>query len=676
MASKIRYRPQTKAAFYDPDVGPKPRPPKDVRNTLPKRPTGVRPQARPGSFKPPPAGPVIVPKRARPGVRPQSQPGSFARPKIVTTKRGGGSRAGCGGGGVAAGAGRAGPGYVPPQLPDFHAPPTQTPMADLAAQTRALVETVYGPQRQQIEQQIADEAARSQARAAQMAGIYEQLGQFVRGEQGDIQGIYRNAAGDMANFNKGWSDGANLSAAQASAAEQANLNYLGSPQTAAPYGSAGKIAEAGQQIAGALETAGAGWGSYAATLPGIYTRMGALDIRQMLGEGAQRETQLRQGLTELGSKEAADILDYLTQQQQTQAQAYQNWQEGRARYQQWAFEQGQDWRRAQAAALATQQKQQLDLLKFQLGQRQKAREFQAGQKWKAIAATQAQQRIGQGQQRIGVSKAGVLLGIRRENRADATEAFQQRMAIQKGDLANKRYYQGVARDLSKSGTMYVYDPQRGVRVLRDTAGNPVLTADERHFQRTIAIAEQTLNLSTMRTKAGIAQRWAGLRQQDRKIQLSVLKVQEQIRQANARLKLAGISADQRQQTIDNLKSYRDKMVALRNVSNQLAAQRVKISAGSAQLTQQNKRETAINKVRTAIWRDMPTRVFPPLKTGEHLTKFQQIYRFYLGQYQDTLKPWDAVGDLDRIIRAAMPYRKFGKKKTGAGTTGAPWAQTP
>src|SRR5262249_42698608 len=352
MASKIRYRPQTKAAFYDPDVGPKPRPPKDVRNTIPKRPAGVRPQARPGSFKPPPAGPVIVPKRARPGVRPQSQPGSFARPKIVTTKKGGGGRAG-GGGGVAAGAGRAGTGYVPPQLPDFYAPPTQTPMADLAAQTRALVETVYGPQRQQIEQQIADEAARSSARAAQMAGIYQQLGQFVQSQQGDIQNIYRTAAGDMANFNKGWSDGANLSAAQASAAEQANLNYLGSPQTAAPYGSAGKIAEAGQQIAGALETAGAGWGSYAATLPGIYTRMGALDIRQMLGEGAQRETQLRQGLTELGSKEAADILSYLTETQKTQAQQYADWQSGRAKYQQWAYEQrGQarkDWVNQQLA---------------------------------------------------------------------------------------------------------------------------------------------------------------------------------------------------------------------------------------------------------------------------------------------------------------------------------------
>src|SRR5262245_26277994 len=147
MAKKVPpYRPQTKTSYY---AGTKTPPRRPVTVTVPKGPAGVRPQARPGSF---------------------------TSPTIVTTKKPGG-----GGGKPAAGAGRAGTGYVPPQLPDFYAPPTQTPMADLAAQTRALVETVYGPQRQQIEQQIADEAARSQARAAQMAGIYEQLGQFVRG---------------------------------------------------------------------------------------------------------------------------------------------------------------------------------------------------------------------------------------------------------------------------------------------------------------------------------------------------------------------------------------------------------------------------------------------------------------------------------------------------------------
>src|SRR5262249_6762194 len=118
-------------------------------------------------------------------------------------------------------------------------------------------------------------------------------------------------------------------------------NYLGSPQTAATYGSADKIAAAGQQIAGALETAGAGWGSYAATLPGIYTRRGIMDIQQMLGEGAAREKELRQGLTQLGSKEAGDILSYLTEAQKTQAQQYADWQSGRAKYQQWAYEQRQ-----------------------------------------------------------------------------------------------------------------------------------------------------------------------------------------------------------------------------------------------------------------------------------------------------------------------------------------------
>jgi hypothetical protein len=177
-----------------------------------------------------------------------------------------------------------------------------------------MVSGIYGPQRDLLNQQIAAEGASAAARAKQMADVYGQLAQYVQGQPGAIQDIYRNAAGDMAKFSQGLSDGANLSASQASAAEQANLNYLGSPQTATPYGSGGKIAEAGQQIAGALETAGAGWGSYAATLPGIYSRMGTMNIEQMMRESADREQKMRtEGLAPLASEQAKAVSDYVLQ---------------------------------------------------------------------------------------------------------------------------------------------------------------------------------------------------------------------------------------------------------------------------------------------------------------------------------------------------------------------------
>ncbi len=198
-----------------------------------------------------------------------------------------------------------------PGAPAAGTDPTSDPFAFIQnlltstdpAAAQKLVDSVYGPQRDLINQQIQQLQASSQARAQQMAQIYQEFGQFIGPQlQQQMAGIYGPGS---PSFTQGQQDGAALA-----------------------KGMNGPVGNVGNELATVTGNGGSDlssqlgsiYGNLAAKMPGIYSLYATQQIKQMLGAANANETTLRNDLLTLSSKEASDILSYLENAQSKDAQ--------------------------------------------------------------------------------------------------------------------------------------------------------------------------------------------------------------------------------------------------------------------------------------------------------------------------------------------------------------------
>lgn len=188
------------------------------------------------------------------------------------------------------------------------------------AAAKALIDSVYAPARQEINNQIAQLQGTSAAQAKQMQDVYLAFEQYLSGMPGEIQKIYgQQGATDAASLMKGPVGGVQ---GQLSQFTDINNNLLSEE--------------------------GKNWAAYAAAQPHIYALMATQNIKQMLGVEQANETTLRSKLLDLSQQEAGQILSYLQTAQDKDTQL-----------QEWAYSQKQAQTNASAsqanATLKTQQ---------------------------------------------------------------------------------------------------------------------------------------------------------------------------------------------------------------------------------------------------------------------------------------------------------------------------------
>src|SRR5215471_4578215 len=211
---------------------------------------------------------------------------------------------------------------------------------------RNLIDQVYAPSRQAINDQIAQLQASSQARAGQMQQVYQAFAQYMGGLPQQMADIYKG---------QGYADGAALAQGMA--------------------GPGGNVGAHLQSLSNAdmMSQLSANWQSWAKAQPGIYSLMATSNIKQMLNAEGDSEAQLRSKLLDLSSQEASSILNYITQAQSKDASL-----------QEWAYQQGV----AQTNARASQNQAYLNYL-----QRQSQVEFEQLMATKKFTEQQAVDKV-------------------------------------------------------------------------------------------------------------------------------------------------------------------------------------------------------------------------------------------------------------------------------------------
>src|SRR5215831_15275594 len=194
------------------------------------------------------------------------------------------------------------------------------------AKAQALVDQIYAPLRQQINDQIAQSQGLALARANQMKDVYGAFAQYMGGLQGNLQSIYQ----------AGRSDGNALASGMA--------------------GPGGDVAAHLDTMAGIQNTMlGAeakGWGDFGASMPGVYSLMATQNVKNMLNAATADQATLRSKLLELSSQEASDVLKYLNDAQAKDVQL-----------KEWAYGQ----RQSQQAGLSSQTNSYLNYLQKNSG---------------------------------------------------------------------------------------------------------------------------------------------------------------------------------------------------------------------------------------------------------------------------------------------------------------------
>jgi hypothetical protein len=159
---------------------------------------------------------------------------------------------------------------------------------------QALIDKIYAPQRDLVNQQIAQSQALATARAQQMQDVYGALAQYMGGLQGNLEKIY----------SQGHADGSALTAGMSGPVGDVagHMNVMTGAENA--YNAA--MAKAG--------------GDLGASMPGVYSLMATQQVKQMLNAAGADQQQLRLKLLDLSSKEASDVLSYLENAQSKDAQ--------------------------------------------------------------------------------------------------------------------------------------------------------------------------------------------------------------------------------------------------------------------------------------------------------------------------------------------------------------------
>jgi hypothetical protein len=162
------------------------------------------------------------------------------------------------------------------------------------ASARALIDQIYAPAREEINNQIAQSQANAQARASQMQQVYGAFAQYMGGLSGNLQSIY--------------------------AAGKADGNALASGMSG-PTGAVGDHLANMQGIQNTyLGAMGSAEGQLGASMPGVYSLMATQQVKNMLNAAGASQDQLRAKLLDLSSQEASDILKYLDSAQSKDVQ--------------------------------------------------------------------------------------------------------------------------------------------------------------------------------------------------------------------------------------------------------------------------------------------------------------------------------------------------------------------
>lgn len=153
------------------------------------------------------------------------------------------------------------------------------------ASVQALIDKIYAPSRDAINQQLAQSGATAKARADQMSQVYGAFAQYMGGLQGNLNTIYQN----------GRSDGQALAGGMSG-----------------PTGAVGDhlATLAGEQNT-MLDAKAKGWSEFGASMPGVYSLMATQEIKSMLQAANASDDQLRAKLLDLNSQEATAVLNYL-----------------------------------------------------------------------------------------------------------------------------------------------------------------------------------------------------------------------------------------------------------------------------------------------------------------------------------------------------------------------------
>lgn len=241
------------------------------------------------------------------------------------------------------------------------------------AAARAIIDQIYAPSRQAIQDQIQETQGMAQARAQQYADVWKEFGGF-------LQGLPAAQGGSSDARTQGMKDGAALAS-----------GMLG------PVGEVSSHLDALASASSSMSTAAtAAWADYYKALPGVYALAATQQVKQILGDAGVAEDKLRQDLLSLNSQEATAVLNYITQAQQQDNQL-----------RMWAF--GQQTSISKAKATAASQA---------AATAEKIREFNAAQ---ALA--------------VGKVQTSASLAIAKLNQQD--KALRAKIANEKAVLANK-----------------------------------------------------------------------------------------------------------------------------------------------------------------------------------------------------------------------------------------------
>jgi hypothetical protein len=184
------------------------------------------------------------------------------------------------------------------------------------AQAKALIDQIYAPQRQAVNDQIAQLDATAKARADQMSQVYQAFAQYAGGMPSQVQNMYSQGAIDGASLASGMSG---------------------------PQGDVGSHLQA-MSKGDLMQELGANWASYFAAQPHIYSLMATENVKNMLNAATATDAQLRSKLLDLSSQEASQILSYLNDAQAKDTSL-----------QEWAYQQKTaQYNAVQSNALATQ----------------------------------------------------------------------------------------------------------------------------------------------------------------------------------------------------------------------------------------------------------------------------------------------------------------------------------
>jgi len=284
-----------------------------------------------------------------------------------------------------------------------------------------LLDSIYGPQQgyltSQIDSERAAAAQQAQLARAKAEAYAKYFGSHVPGQ---IQGIYSNAAGQTADFAKGFSDGMKIAQDQTAAEKNAIIGLSGAPAEAQinPTSDASDVLYGigGFMPASSLAKQGAAFASAAAIMPGAIAAEGGRNAAKIMASAEENIAKLEQELVKLETKKAETGLklsesrraEKIKLQLETLKMAADAKKDEQMMAYRWAT---LDWRQKQDILSNKQAAMRIYQAQQRIGLTEQNQSFNQWYKQQTLAQAdariaQADQRIAQGWLRLQASKKG------------------------------------------------------------------------------------------------------------------------------------------------------------------------------------------------------------------------------------------------------------------------------